>query len=78
MRGTTQQLSGFGAVGSRPWHCVVIGGGISKPEAGLELLELVTNLVHRSAPTSAIAFNTSPADSVTVAMWALEARHALA
>jgi hypothetical protein len=61
------------AVASRPWDCVVIGGGIRKPEAALELFEIVVNLVHRGAPGAAIAFNTSPADSVPAALRALAA-----
>jgi hypothetical protein len=61
------------ALGSRVWECVVIGGGIRKPEAVLELFEYVVNLVHRLAPGAAIAFNTSPADTVEAALRALAA-----
>lgn len=39
------------------WDCVVIGGGIRKPEELLELFEEVVNAVHRHAPQAAIAFN---------------------
>ena len=39
------------------WDCVVIGGGIRKPEALLEMFETVVNTVHRHAPQAAIAFN---------------------
>ena len=53
------------------WDCVVIGGGIRKPEPALELFEYVVNLVRRRAPAAAIAFNTSPADTVDAALRAL-------
>jgi hypothetical protein len=55
------------------WECVVIGGGIRKPEAVLELFEYVVNLVHRLAPGAALAFDTSPADTVEAALRALAA-----
>jgi hypothetical protein len=51
----------------RPYACVVIGGGIRKPEPMLELFEEVVNLVRRHAPGAAIAFNTNPTDSVDAA-----------
>jgi hypothetical protein len=40
------------------WDCVVIGGGIRKPEQLLHLFERVVNEVYRHAPQAAIAFNT--------------------
>lgn len=46
------------------YACVVIGGGIRKPEPLLEFFEVVLNLVHRYAPTAAIAFNTTAANSL--------------
>ncbi len=52
----------------RGYECVVIGGGIRTYEPLLELFERVINLVHRHAPSAAIAFNTSPLDSVDRAM----------
>ncbi|WP_051515963.1 hypothetical protein [Candidatus Blastococcus massiliensis] len=45
------------AVTSRPWEVVVIGGGVRND---LDLFERVLNLVHRAAPTAAIAFNSTP------------------
>jgi hypothetical protein len=62
------------ALRGRRWDCVVIGGGIRKPEPALELFEFVVNLVHSSAPDAAIAFNTSPADSVEAALRAIASR----
>jgi hypothetical protein len=50
------------------WDCVVIGGGIRKPEPALELFEYVVNLVRQHAPTAVIAFNTSPADTIEAAI----------
>lgn len=59
------------------WDCVVIGGGIRKPEAVLEYFEYVVNLVHVAAPSSVIAFNSSPADTIDAALRALALRDAL-
>jgi hypothetical protein len=55
------------ALSSRPWQCVVIGGGIRKVEDQLELFERVVNLVRRHAPSAAIAFNRNPADTFEAA-----------
>src|SRR5262245_46141826 len=52
---------------AREYACVVIGGGIRKPEPMLEFFELVINLVRRHAPHAAIALNTSPVDSLDAA-----------
>jgi heptaprenylglyceryl phosphate synthase len=52
------------AVSSKPFDCVVVGGGIRKPEEHLELFEQIVNLVRIGAPGAAIAFNTNPTDSV--------------
>lgn len=52
---------------ARRYACVVIGGGIRKPEPMLELFEEVINLVRRHAPHAAIAFNTNAANSVDAA-----------
>ena len=51
----------------RQYACVVIGGGIRKPEPMLEFFERVVNLVRRHAPHAAIAFNTNPVDSLDAA-----------
>ena len=49
------------ALCARPWECVVIGGGVRKPDDQLELFERVVNLVRRHAPDAAIAFNATAA-----------------
>ena len=52
----------------KSYACVVVGGGIRKPEPLLEFFEKVINLIRRHAPAAAIAFNTSPEDSLEAAM----------
>ncbi len=49
------------------WDCIVIGGGIRVPSRSLPLFEWVINAVHRGAPGTPIAFNTSPGDSADAA-----------
>jgi hypothetical protein len=49
------------------WDCIVIGGGIRVPSRGLHLFERVINAVHRDAPRTPIAFNTSPSDTADAA-----------
>ena len=49
------------------WGCIVIGGGIRVPSRGLALFERVINAVHRGAPRTPIAFNTSPNDTANAA-----------
>ncbi len=49
------------------YACVVIGGGIRKPEPMLEFFEHVVNLVRRNAPDAAIAFNTNGGNSLEAA-----------
>ncbi|WP_216850441.1 hypothetical protein [Acidisoma sp. L85] len=49
------------------YDCVVIGGGLRLPPKGLALFEAVVNIVHKSALTSAIAFNTKPEDTADAA-----------
>ena len=49
------------------WDCVVVGAGIRIPARGLRLFERVINAIHRGAPGTPIAFNTSPADSADAA-----------
>lgn len=46
------------------YGCVVVGGGIRKPEPFVELFELVVNLIRQHAPDAAIAFNTTGENSV--------------
>ena len=50
------------ALRARSWDCVVVGGGIRKPEEQLELFESIINLIRRHAPQAAIAFNRTPHD----------------
>ena len=45
------------------FDCVLIGAGLRPPPERLLLFEKVLNLVHRLAPTAAICFNTTPADT---------------
>lgn len=53
---------------SKDYACVVIGGGIRKPDEAVELLEKVIALVRKHAPSAAIAFNSNPTNSVDAAM----------
>ena len=55
------------ALGSQPWDCVVIGGGLRHSEDHLALFEKVVNLVRRYAPGAAIAFNSTPSDTYDAA-----------
>ncbi len=55
------------ALRARPWECVVVGGGVRKPDDQLELFERVVNLVRRHAPDAAIAFNSTPMDTFDAA-----------
>jgi hypothetical protein len=55
------------------YDCVVIGGGLRIPPKSLSLFERVVNIVHRAAPTAAIAFNTRPEDTADAAARQLEA-----
>ena len=50
-----------------PYDCVVIGAGFRVPQHALLLFERIINTVHRHAPDAAIAFNTSPGDTVDAA-----------
>lgn len=52
---------------AREWACVVIGGGIRKHDPAVELFERVIQLVRQHAPSTPIAFNTNPTDSVDAA-----------
>jgi hypothetical protein len=42
---------------------VVIGAGLRLPPKSLALFEFVVNVVHKVAPSAAIAFNTRPEDT---------------
>jgi hypothetical protein len=52
---------------SATYDCVVIGGGMRLPPKSLLLFEKVVNAVHKAAPGSALAFNTSPEDTAEAA-----------
>jgi hypothetical protein len=47
---------------SRPWDCVLVGGGIRKPEELLGMFESIINLIRLHAPAASIAFNSTPQD----------------
>ena len=49
------------------YDCIVIGGGLRIPPKGLPLFETVVNIVHKTAPTAVIAFNTRPEDTADAA-----------
>ena len=49
------------------YDCVVIGGGIRIPPKSLLLFETLVNVIHKSAPSAAIAFNTKPEDTAAAA-----------
>ena len=52
------------------YDCVVIGGGLRIPPKGLLIFESLVNVVHKSAPSAFIAFNTKPEDtSAAAARW---------
>jgi hypothetical protein len=56
------------ALTGKDYACVVVGGGIRKHEPLLELFERVVNLVRQHAPGAAIAFNSTPDDTVDAAL----------
>jgi len=52
---------------SASYDCVVVGGGVRLPPSQLRVFEVVINAIHRAAPRTAIAFNTTPHDSADAA-----------
>lgn len=53
-----------------PYDCVVIGAGLRLPSSRLGLFEAVVNAIRRTAPQTAIAFNTRPEDTgAAAARW---------
>jgi hypothetical protein len=62
------------ALQTRPWDCVVVGGGIREPEEQLELFESIINLICRHAPQAAIAFNHTPHDLADAAVRSLRCK----
>lgn len=56
------------------YSCVVVGGGIRKPEPLLEFFEDVINMIRLHAPQAAIAFNRDGGTSLEAARRVLAAR----
>ena len=54
-------------LGATTYDCVVIGAGVRLPPKNLLLFETIVNTVHKTAPTTSIAFNTVPEDSADAA-----------
>jgi hypothetical protein len=55
---------------SNHFDCIVVGAGLRLPPNRTMLFEAVVNAIHRVAPQTAIAFNTSPQDSgAAAARW---------
>ena len=52
------------ALCEQSWDCVLVGGGIRKDEARLDLFETIINLVRQHAPGATIAFNSTLDDVV--------------
>ncbi|HEX5655838.1 MAG TPA: hypothetical protein VFX59_01530 [Polyangiales bacterium] len=52
---------------AKSYACVVLGAGLRLPPRSLHLFETLINVVHKSAPTASIAFNTSPQDTADAA-----------
>ena len=52
---------------STSYDCVVIGAGVRLPPRRVAVFEAVINAVHKAAPGTAIAFNTTPEDSADAA-----------
>ena len=55
------------ALKAAAYDCVVVGGGLRLPPKSLTLFETVLNIIHKTAPNAAIAFNTSPKDTAEAA-----------
>jgi hypothetical protein len=49
------------------YDVIVIGAGVRLPPRSLWLFEVLVNAIHKAAPLSAIAFNTSPPDTPNAA-----------
>jgi len=45
------------------YDCIVIGAGVRLSPKNLVLFESIVNAVHKFAPTSSLAFNTTPEDT---------------
>jgi hypothetical protein len=55
------------ALAAKDYACVVIGGGLRKPDDLVALFERVLAAIHKHAPGAAIAFNTNPVTSFDAA-----------
>jgi hypothetical protein len=62
--GDAQIVAGITAA---DYACVVIGGGLRKPDDQVALLERAIQLIRQHAPRAAIAFNTNPTTSLEAA-----------
>jgi hypothetical protein len=52
------------------YHCVVVGAGVRLPPNRLARFEAVVNAIRRSAPQTAVAFNTLPENTgAAAARW---------
>lgn len=49
------------------YDCIIVGAGLRLPPKNLKLFEAIVNAIHRGAPGSPIAFNTSPQEGVEAA-----------
>jgi hypothetical protein len=56
-----------GYLAGNHFDCVVVGAGLRLPPKRLTLFETIVNVIHQTAPQTAIAFNTVPEDSGTAA-----------
>jgi hypothetical protein len=65
--GASAEAAVEAALCSRRYDCIVIGAGLRIPPERLLLFEKILNLIHRLAPDSRIAFNTTPADTADAA-----------
>ena len=61
--GDTAEAVTAAALSAGHTDCVMIGAGLREGRDRLVLFEKIVNLVHRFAPTAAICFNSTPADS---------------
>jgi hypothetical protein len=61
------QVTGYLRSASYDVIVIVIGAGVRLPPSTLWLFEVLVNAIHKAAPSSAIAFNTSPPDTPNAA-----------
>ena len=67
-RGETAEMTVENALRAQHYDCIVIGAGLREPPELLNLFERIINIVHKLAPDSRIAFNTTPADTAEAAL----------